>query len=242
MGGIYSNTVFAGSIAVVGLAILFVILHPQRVEKREDEEEEEEAQNVPAMVVVAPNGGTVRIAMPGAQTDTNAGAFANAVFAGSATCPTGNGVTGVEASTEGTKADAALCPKADVAEETPQESALPKEKKYILSEAQLDSLENQIRKIVEKRKLFLNPNLNREMLMEKLDVNRSYLSEVFTRRLGPLDQYVNQLRMEYAVRYAAEHPDAKLTEVARSSGFGSMTTFYRTKAGYEATKSQQINR
>ena len=106
-------------------------------------------------------------------------------------------------------------------------------RKNILSEARLESLEHQIRRIVESEKLYLDPDLKRDTLKERLEINHSYLSEVFTRRFGSLNRYLNLLRMEYAMRYAAEHPQVKLTEVARISGFGSMNTFYRTKKQYE---------
>lgn len=180
-GNVSSNTALAGIILISGLGILLVILHPQRVEKREDKEDMEADED-------------------------------------------------------------AFCMEEDADVEALQASSQSKEKKYILSEAQLDCIEGQIRKIIESRKLYLNPHLKRDMLKEKLDINRSYLSEVFARRLGPLNQYVNLLRMEYAARYAAEHPDAKLTEVARCSGFGSMATFYRVRANYEAGNLSQIDK
>lgn len=107
-------------------------------------------------------------------------------------------------------------------------------RKNLLSETQLDILERQIRQLVETEKLFLEPDLTRGTLKERLDINHSYLSEVFSRRFGSLNRYLNTLRMEYALRYAAEHPNIKLTEVARVSGFGSMNTFYRAKKQYEA--------
>ncbi len=106
-------------------------------------------------------------------------------------------------------------------------------RKNILSDAQLESIERQIRQIVETEKLYLDPDLKRDTLKERLEINRSYLSEVFTRRFGSLNSYLNLLRIEYAMRYAAEHPNVKLTEVARISGFGSMNTFYRAKRQYE---------
>lgn len=112
--------------------------------------------------------------------------------------------------------------------------AIRSDRKGTLSEAQLDKLERQIRGAVEKQNLYLDPNLNRNTLKEKLDINHSYLSEVFAMRFGSLTRYVNLLRMKYALRYIDEHPRAKLTEVARNSGFGSMNTFYRTKKLYEA--------
>lgn len=124
-------------------------------------------------------------------------------------------------------------------EGVPDRPSRKENRKCSLSEAQLDSMERQIRKIVESGKLYLDPNMKQEMLEKKLDINRSYLSEVFARRFGSLSVYLNTLRMEHAVRYAAEHPDAKLAEIVQRSGFGSMNTYYRAKTAYEAENLSQ---
>lgn len=124
-------------------------------------------------------------------------------------------------------------------EGVPDRPSRKENRKCSLSEAQLDSMERQIRKIVESGKLYLDPNMKQEMLEKKLDINRSYLSEVFARRFGSLSVYLNTLRMEHAVRYAAEHPDAKLAEIVQRSGFGSMNTYYRAKTAYETENLSQ---
>lgn len=134
----------------------------------------------------------------------------------------------------------AASPKTSVVQTARQPEAVPDrpsrkgDRKCSLSEAQLDSMERQIRKIVESGKLYLDPNLKQGNLEKMLNINRSYLSEVFARRFGSLSVYLNTLRMEHTVRYAAEHPDAKLVEIVQHSGFGSMNTYYRAKTAYEA--------
>ncbi|MDO4180833.1 MAG: helix-turn-helix domain-containing protein [Bacteroidales bacterium] len=190
-GSMSSNTALAGSISVVGLAIFFVILHPQRVEEQAGDEEQK------IMVAVTPNGDTVRIAVSAEER-----------------------------------------PEA----EAPQESIQAKEKKYTLPETQLDSMEHQIRKLVEGRRMYLNPGLKQDILEKKLGVNHSYLSEVFARRFGSFNQYLNTLRMEHAIRYTAEHPGAKQSEVVLRSGFGSDKSYYRAKAAYKAKKSPAKSR
>lgn len=121
-----------------------------------------------------------------------------------------------------------------------QESAHNESKKYKLSDTQLDNMEQRIRKLVEGRKLYLNPNLKQETLEKKLGINRSYLSEVFARRFDSLSCYLRSLRMEHAMRYVAEHPEAKQSEVALHSGFGSENSYYRARKAYEAAK-QTLN-
>lgn len=143
---------------------------------------------------------------------------------------------------------AICCVEEDGMEEILEEEAVHEpfagkiNRKCSLSEAQLDSLERKIREMVETKKLYLDPNLKRKTLEEKLDINRSYLSEVFALRFGSFNRYLNYLRMEYAIQYAAEHPEAKQTEVALHSGFGSMNTYYRAKILYEAGMLWKRNR
>lgn len=55
--------------------------------------------------------------------------------------------------------------------------------------------------------------------------------------LHPAKTYMNQLRMEHAISYAAQHPNAKQAEIAQNSGFGSVKTYTRTKSRYENTPS-----
>lgn len=117
-----------------------------------------------------------------------------------------------------------------------QESAHDESKKYKLSDTQLDNMERRIRKLVEGRKLYLDPNLKQETLEKSLGINRSYLSEVFARRFDSLSCYLRSLRMEHAMRYAAEHPGAKQSEVALHSGFGSENSYYRARKAYETAK------
>ncbi len=206
IGGISSNTAFAGIIAFVGLGILFVILHPQRVEKRTGGEDD--AGGATAMAAVSLNGSAAYIAVPDEmQTDGDA-VPANTDIS----CPEDGDATG------GTTCDSA------------------RSKKYMLSEAQLDSMERRIRKLVEDRRMYLDPKLTRKTVEEKLGVNHFYLSEVFARRFGSFNLYLNTLRMEQAVRYTAEHPDAKQAEVVHHSGFGSDKSYYRAKSAYEAGK------
>lgn len=308
LDSVLANAAFAGSIALIGLLILLVILHPQRVEKeKEDGKDKKEA--VPAMAAVTPNGDTVQVAVPDdEQPDEDAVAFVKAVYAAPAPCQAESKATKVtveaedckpeteevtaeeeacevlpseEVSTDEDTSDNVKQPEAgdeptvtdvccmedeedvenadmdedaedaneadrDLEEattpnEAPQESAQPKEKKYTLSDAQLDNMERRIKKLVEGRRMYLNPNLRQEALEKKLGVNRSYLSEVFARRFGSFSQYLNTLRMEHSIRYAAEHPNAKQTEVLRRSGFGSEKNYYRVKGTYEAGKSSSDN-
>lgn len=245
--GMQANAAFAGSIAFIGLLILLVILHPQRVEK-ETEDVKGKKDGVPVMAAVTPSGDTVQVAVPDEEATEAAmpSEVEDEPMVTDACCiedkEDENGDAedeDVESEKEADEDDNGA--DGDVEEyttpdEAPQETTQPKEKKYTLSDAQLDSIERQIRNFVEGKKQYLDPTLTRKTLEKKLGVNRLYLSEVFARRFGSLTLYLNTLRMEQFIRYAAEHPDAKLAEVVHHSGFGSDNSYYRAKDTYEAGK------
>lgn len=104
----------------------------------------------------------------------------------------------------------------------------------VLPEYIKDRLEQQIRMLVSERQLFLRPGLKRSDLSEILGSNRTYLSIVFKERFGSFYSYINRLRIEYAIGYAGEHPDADRQEIAVNSGFGSVKTYDRVKKAYMA--------
>lgn len=62
-GDVSTSTAFAGAIAILGLGIFFVILHPQRVEKTGVNEK----YRVPIMMAITSNGSTVQVAIPDAE-------------------------------------------------------------------------------------------------------------------------------------------------------------------------------
>lgn len=97
-----------------------------------------------------------------------------------------------------------------------------------------DRLEQQIRSLVSEKRLFLHPGLKRSELSEMLGSNRTYLSIVFKERFGSFYGYINRLRIEYAIRYAEEHPGADRQEIAVNSGFGSVKTYDRVRKAYMA--------
>lgn len=102
-----------------------------------------------------------------------------------------------------------------------------------ISRQLIDRIEGQIRDAVEHNLMFLDPNLSKSALASRLGVNEYYLYLVLRLRFGRFNRYVNVLRLKYALRYEAEHPDAKREEIAQECGFGSIRTYYRAKKEYE---------
>ncbi len=212
-GDMRANTLFAGIIAFVGLGVLFVILHPQRVENQDCDGTRE--------AIISPDGSTLKVSIS-SETDDNP--------EHTDTCLPEDEYAENEETEDEYVTDGIM-----------RESARPIEKKHTLSDAQLDSMERQIRRLVEGRRMYLDSRLTQKTLEKELGVNHFYLSEAFARRFGSFNLYLNTLRMEQTIRYAAEHPGAKQMEVLHHSGFGSDNSYYRAKRIYWAKKTLSDN-
>lgn len=103
-----------------------------------------------------------------------------------------------------------------------------------IPEEMIDKVEKDIRKLMSERHLYLDPNLTRAAFATELGINERYLFITLKNRFGSFYSYVNRLRMECAIKYQQNHPDAKNEEVAENSGFGSVRTYYRVKNLYES--------
>lgn len=101
-----------------------------------------------------------------------------------------------------------------------------------LSVGYIDKMERQVREVVERDQMYLKPDFTKTSLATLLGINDLYLHVVLRKRFGPFNTYINTLRIEYALRYEEEHPDAKREELATVSGFGSVRTYYRAKTQY----------
>ena len=94
--------------------------------------------------------------------------------------------------------------------------------------------------------LFLQPDLSLVTLCEKVGTNRTYASKAIKDAKGcNFSDYVNQFRLEYAVKMMKNTPkdDIVVQNVALQCGFGSIQTFYRYfKLFYKETPTQWIER
>ena len=86
-------------------------------------------------------------------------------------------------------------------------------------------IEQKLKTLCEDQLLFLNPELRRETLALRLAINRTYLSMYFRHCGTSYYQYINTLRIEYAVRLMQDNPDLPVDEVCTRSGYRSLTTF-----------------
>lgn len=91
--------------------------------------------------------------------------------------------------------------------------------------------------VMERERLWLDPNLSLNDLARKLQTNRTYLSNYFSNtRKTTFYDYVNDLRIEKeGMSLVLEHPEYTLDHIAQLSGFNSLSTFrraFRRVTGY----------
>lgn len=86
-------------------------------------------------------------------------------------------------------------------------------------------VEHKLKSVCEERLMFLEPDLTRDMLCSQISVNRTYLGMYFRRRGITFYQYINALRIHYAVKLMQENPRMSICEISHLSGFRSQTTF-----------------
>ncbi|MDY6280980.1 MAG: helix-turn-helix transcriptional regulator [Roseburia faecis] len=77
-------------------------------------------------------------------------------------------------------------------------------------------------------KMFLQPRLSREDVTDRVYVPRNKFGQLFVRFAGTnFVNYVNNLRLDYAVRLLKEHQEYSVEAVARECGIPAPQTFYR---------------
>ena len=85
-----------------------------------------------------------------------------------------------------------------------------------------------IKKLVNDEKLFLYPNLKVSDLATRLHSNRNYIYHAINVEMGvSFSDYINGLRVDYAVRLLEANPDLSINDVITRSGFTSSSAFYR---------------
>ncbi len=85
---------------------------------------------------------------------------------------------------------------------------------------------NRLMNYMEADKLYLDPQLSLEYLAQKMDISRSYLSEIINKSLQKsFTDFVNYYRVEYAKDLLINTKD-KIDVICRECGFGSRQTFY----------------
>ena len=100
---------------------------------------------------------------------------------------------------------------------------------------------NQIQDLVAGEKLFLDPNLDRQMLVDRLGVSKERIGAAFAKGspYKSLIEYLNDCRLPYAAKLLTERPDLSVADVAHESGFANADTLGRNfKVKYALTPTE----
>ena len=97
-------------------------------------------------------------------------------------------------------------------------------------EEKVEALYKRLCELMERDKMYLRPDLQRDELARMLNTNRTYLSKAVTRFAGKgsITDFINGYRLSYAAKLLKEEPDLNIREVELRSGFNSRETFNRT--------------
>lgn len=107
------------------------------------------------------------------------------------------------------------------------------EGKDLLEDEPLDSraydmeiLKNKICELLDREKLYLNPEIRVSDIADRLFTNKNYVAQAIKLRMGKnFCQLIHFYRIKEAIRVYALNPDIQMSELAHRVGFNSMTTF-----------------
>ena len=95
-----------------------------------------------------------------------------------------------------------------------------------LKDSDMEELKDRLCNVLEREKLYLNPDIRVGDLAERLYTNKSYLAQTIKIKLNKnFCQLVHYYRVREAMRIYAQNPDLTITQLCRRVGFNSMTTF-----------------
>ena len=102
-----------------------------------------------------------------------------------------------------------------------------------LSQHRIDEITEIIRRCVEDEQAYLDSHLTLTSLSRTCGVNRTYLSQVMSERMGGFYVYVNRCRLAHVARLKVQQPDASIEEIVIASGFGSRQSYYNVRRQLE---------
>ena len=87
---------------------------------------------------------------------------------------------------------------------------------------------DRIANIIMARKLFLQPKLTREDIINEVYVPHNKFAQLFTRYAGmSFTKFINDLRLEYAAQLLRDRPDYTIEAIGEECGMPIAQTFYR---------------
>lgn len=90
----------------------------------------------------------------------------------------------------------------------------------------MEKLKDKICELLDREKLYLNPNIRVSDVAKMLFTNKNYVAQAIKSRMGKnFCQLVHYYRIKEAIRVYSINPDIQMPELAHRVGFNSMTTF-----------------
>ena len=104
----------------------------------------------------------------------------------------------------------------------------PKDSQKDSDDPQMNSFLRMEYRVMEER-LFLQPKFGRDDLLRLCNVSKNDLPRILRQyaRMNNVSDYLNHLRVEYAVRLMHEKPNLSMDGIGKEAGFNSRSTFYR---------------
>lgn len=92
----------------------------------------------------------------------------------------------------------------------------------------VDTIGEEIIRVVDGERLYLQPNLKINDLAQRLNTNREYIYRAINIGMGlSFADFINSRRIDYAARLLEDNPQTLLSEVVHKAGFSSPSAFYR---------------
>lgn len=90
-----------------------------------------------------------------------------------------------------------------------------------------EQLYQHIADIIIRERLFCDPNLGRETIMERFQLSKDRVGAIFSKAGGhsKISTYILKQRLDYAARQLLERPDKTIVQIASDSGFSSSAYF-----------------
>lgn len=111
-------------------------------------------------------------------------------------------------------------------DDKPQNDNAPAVNEVLMSSEQSSSLIERIRKYVEQSRCFLNPEISLNDISRAVYSNRSYVSQAINANYPNFSTFINEYRIQEAVRILSQDENAQLNEIMLDVGFKSRKTFY----------------
>ena len=94
--------------------------------------------------------------------------------------------------------------------------------------------------VIERERLFQNPNFGRQTIMDRFNLSKERVGSIFSQsEHSKLTNYIQQLRMEYAAKMLVEQPAKSIVQIAQECGFSSHKYFTeRFRQYYNMTPSE----